>query len=64
MKTSRRSLAVIVASLLLSSLVAPVLTAYSELCRSAFRLMSIRIPMDADRCSELMPIEKGAWSES
>ncbi len=38
-------------------------TAYSEACRSAFRLMSITIPIDADRGSERMPIKKPAFSE-
>jgi hypothetical protein len=37
--------------------------AYSEACRSAFRLMSITIPIDADRGSERMPIKKSAFSE-
>ncbi len=37
--------------------------AYSEACRSAFRLMSITIPIDADRGSERMPIKKPAFSE-
>lgn len=37
--------------------------AYSEACRSAFRLMSIRIPIDADHCSGLKPIKKTAVPE-